>query len=292
MQTRTFVVGLNQNFTLPYADSKWNTETFYGPTNTSVGNHYIFALWTYPANTLSYIMYAIDDGELLDNKVSAKFFNFALTSTFTGQAMSAHVCQVGTNITYNMAFNFFHNNGDMLAEDFFVVGNQTCLTLSISLYVGNFGTFVLAQNFTLTPDSFSYLSITGVVGSTTDVIQIGSSASLPTLPACTETSYPTPPPATSSKTTPKPTVKAPSLGISTKCFIATAAFESPSHPSVWALRTFRDEYLSKTSLGNLFIEYYYSYSPPIADLIAESEFAKFVVRAILTPIVFIVQNIF
>ena len=45
------------------------------------------------------------------------------------------------------------------------------------------------------------------------------------------------------------------------CYIATMAYEDINHPKVQNFRDFRDDYLAKTVLGNLFIKYYYKYSP-------------------------------
>lgn len=45
------------------------------------------------------------------------------------------------------------------------------------------------------------------------------------------------------------------------CYIATMAYEDINHPKVQNFREFRDNYLSKTVLGNVFIKYYYKSSP-------------------------------
>jgi len=72
------------------------------------------------------------------------------------------------------------------------------------------------------------------------------------------------------------------------CFIATAAFGSADDENVWMLRKFRDETLLKYKVGQKFIEYYYDYSPPIADIIRENEIAKMIVRWILKCFIFII----
>jgi hypothetical protein len=74
------------------------------------------------------------------------------------------------------------------------------------------------------------------------------------------------------------------------CFIATAAFGSEMNSNVWVLRTFRDNYLKGTYFGEMFIHTYYSYSPTIANWIAQNEFARQVTRFFLYPIIFLVQN--
>jgi hypothetical protein len=56
-------------------------------------------------------------------------------------------------------------------------------------------------------------------------------------------------------------------------------------PHVVALRQFRDQYLERTGLGRAFIRLYYRYSPPVAAVIAEHEWLRFLVRMLLTPLV-------
>ncbi|MDX1812032.1 MAG: YncE family protein [Gammaproteobacteria bacterium] len=70
------------------------------------------------------------------------------------------------------------------------------------------------------------------------------------------------------------------------CFIATAAYGSYLEPHVKTLRKFRDEYLLTNSAGKAFVEFYYEYSPPIANIIAKHESLRFITRVLLTPVVY------
>ena len=71
------------------------------------------------------------------------------------------------------------------------------------------------------------------------------------------------------------------------CFIATAAFGSDLEPHVYLLKQFRDQILLPKQWGKQFVSLYYKYSPPVADMIAQHEFLKGVVRGMLYPLLFL-----
>src|SRR4030042_401903 len=74
------------------------------------------------------------------------------------------------------------------------------------------------------------------------------------------------------------------------CFIATAAYGTPTAVEIDELRRFRDEYLRESSLGNEFIKFYYENSPPIAKFISEHEILRVIVReGVVEPVVKIVE---
>ncbi len=70
------------------------------------------------------------------------------------------------------------------------------------------------------------------------------------------------------------------------CFIGTAAFGSPLDPHVGILKSFRDRHLAQHSMGRKLIEYYYRYSPEIAEYIKEHKNLKLIIRYSLIPVVF------
>ncbi|MGD8371667.1 MAG: hypothetical protein PVI19_08985, partial [Syntrophobacterales bacterium] len=69
------------------------------------------------------------------------------------------------------------------------------------------------------------------------------------------------------------------------CFIATAAYGSSVGPHVELLRDFRDRFLLENDIGKSFVNLYYTYSPPIADYIADHDALRLVVRWSLLPVV-------
>ncbi len=72
------------------------------------------------------------------------------------------------------------------------------------------------------------------------------------------------------------------------CLIATAAFGSELAPQVQQLRELRNNIILSTKSGTAFMtgfnQFYYSFSPTIADLERESPVFKEVVRLTLTPL--------
>ncbi|MGQ9545695.1 MAG: InlB B-repeat-containing protein [Dehalococcoidia bacterium] len=75
------------------------------------------------------------------------------------------------------------------------------------------------------------------------------------------------------------------------CFIATAAYGSPTAEQIGVLREFRDVVLLRNALGCQFVGLYYRLSPPIANVIARNELLRAVVRGLLIdPIVWVVRT--
>lgn len=83
---------------------------------------------------------------------------------------------------------------------------------------------------------------------------------------------------------PKNRAKDPSVKVS-KCYIATAVYGSYDAPQVLVLRRFRDEVLSKSLPGRVFIRTYYAVSPPAARRLENAGRMNRLVRRILDKIV-------
>jgi len=87
-------------------------------------------------------------------------------------------------------------------------------------------------------------------------------------------------------TTDKSSTPSPSGG----CFIATAAYGTPTAEQIDVLREFRDVVLLESTAGSQFVALYYQLSPPVADFISGSSFLRTLVRELLVdPIVWVVE---
>ena len=76
------------------------------------------------------------------------------------------------------------------------------------------------------------------------------------------------------------------------CFIATAVYGSPYENEVLILKKFRDNWLMKYKLGEIFVKLYYWFSPPIANLIAKSNSLRRITKSILIiPLLKIVNSL-
>jgi hypothetical protein len=78
--------------------------------------------------------------------------------------------------------------------------------------------------------------------------------------------------------------------LSQGCFIATAAYGTPTAEQINVLREFRDVVLLQNSAGSKLVALYYRLSPPIADFIAGNELLRTLVREFLVdPLVWIIE---
>ena len=72
------------------------------------------------------------------------------------------------------------------------------------------------------------------------------------------------------------------------CLIATAAFGSEMAPQIQFLREIRDNTVLQTEYGSMFMagfnQFYYSFSPTIADYERENSTFKESVKLMLTPL--------
>ena len=69
------------------------------------------------------------------------------------------------------------------------------------------------------------------------------------------------------------------------CFIATEAYDNTIEPYINVLREFRDRFLLANRVGKILVDFYYTYSPPVADFIENNDGLRAIAHAILLPIV-------
>lgn len=75
------------------------------------------------------------------------------------------------------------------------------------------------------------------------------------------------------------------LNKKSSCYIATVVYGNPFSPEVIAFKKFRDNVLMNSFLGNLFLNLYYFFSPPISRYLYDKKtFNKLIKRLILNPI--------
>ena len=79
-------------------------------------------------------------------------------------------------------------------------------------------------------------------------------------------------------------------GKDVKCFIAAAVYGSRHADEIRILREFRDSHLLSSTLGRQFVQLYYRYSPPIAELLRENEVLKCSVRSFLNLIILFIES--
>ena len=74
------------------------------------------------------------------------------------------------------------------------------------------------------------------------------------------------------------------------CFIATAAYGSPMDSRLDVLRRFRDEHMLTNGPGQAMVAFYYRHSPELADFIAERDWLRAIVRGMLAPVIFSIEQ--
>lgn len=76
---------------------------------------------------------------------------------------------------------------------------------------------------------------------------------------------------------------------SSGCYIATMAYGSYEHPQVLELRKFRDNTLSKSSIGKGFIKTYYKYSPRLVENLKDKPLVNKTIKSILNIVIRIIK---
>ena len=112
-------------------------------------------------------------------------------------------------------------------------------------------------------------------------------------PSPTASPSPTSSPSPTATPSPTPTETTTEKKGESRCIIATSTFGSELAPEVQFLRGFRENVALKTFAGSQFMRvfnaWYYSFSPPVAAVIASNEPLKAVMRPVLLPLLKILQ---
>jgi hypothetical protein len=95
---------------------------------------------------------------------------------------------------------------------------------------------------------------------------------------------------TSSPTSSSSSTTSTSNNGSSGCYIATMAYGNYDHPQVLELRTFRDEFLSKSYLGRNFIKLYYRYSPLLVEKLKDKTKTNDIIRTLLDQFIKIIKK--
>jgi hypothetical protein len=82
----------------------------------------------------------------------------------------------------------------------------------------------------------------------------------------------------------------PKVGEVSACFVATAAYGTAMANEVEMLRHFRDSMLRSTVIGELAVETYYTFGPPVAGVVGESDLLRQAARDLLAPLVRVVRG--
>jgi len=89
---------------------------------------------------------------------------------------------------------------------------------------------------------------------------------------------------------PGPRYKPTTTSMKAGCYIATAVYGSYDAPEVLTLKNFRDDVLTKSILGRLFVKLYYFFSPPIANKLKYANRINKIVKNLLNRIVMKINN--
>jgi len=157
------------------------------------------------------------------------------------------------------------------------IGTATLtVTTAATATIGDYTLKVTGVSGTLTHTADVSVSISAAATTTTTTT---TPTTTTTTPTTTATTTPT------TTTTPSPTATPPPGG----CLVATATYGSELSPEVQFLRGFRDQQVLSTFAGSGFMKafnaWYYSFSPSVADFIANNPTVRGAMKILLYPLV-------
>jgi hypothetical protein len=224
------------------------------------------------------------------------FHNFAVIQGATvNQAAPLTVTSTVTNTTTTTTTT--SSVSTTLSETTSVVTSYGYVTRSGTTTTTSLVTSVLTSEFTsvftsvltsVVTSVFTSLSTTGSLTVTTTLTSMGTTTIRTTNTVIRATTVASPTTMTVTTTNVQPYVPP---NPTTRCVIATAAYGSELAPEVVYMRHVRDDLIGSSSLGKTLVtgfnEFYYSWSPALADWIGESAFLRAAFRILLLPLVMI-----
>ena len=69
------------------------------------------------------------------------------------------------------------------------------------------------------------------------------------------------------------------------CFVASVAYDDPNHPDVMFLRSYRENVLRNSKIGQTFITWYWKNGPKLAIVIAKSTFLRKAAKLLVSGLV-------
>ena len=179
-------------------------------------------------------------------------------------------------------YNFDHEKGKLtLYLDSNLENNLGEIIIPQKLLGGNFTFYLDAQEIlpkTKTSEKISFITLnfTGIGNHTLDIIKINNSDEEIKIDEKEENNS-------------SPSLQTnPSLGGG--CLIATATFGSELSPQVQQLRELRDNSILQTQSGSIFMnsfnDFYYSFSPTVADYERANPIFQETVKVLITPMIY------
>ncbi len=204
--------------------------------------------------------------------VSTAAFDFNVDASPPSQASNQ-----GQSVTYGVTVTLTSGAGQIVDLSIAGLPADTTYTFSPASGTPTYASTLTVQTSSSTPTGSFALTISGSGGGITRSKTVTLQVNPATITTTTATTTPT------TTTTPSPT---PPPG---GCLIATATYGSELSPEVQFLRGFRDRQVLATFAGSEFMEafnaWYYSFSPSVANFIANNPTVRVAVKILLYPLI-------
>jgi hypothetical protein len=211
------------------------------------------------------------------------------TSSTTGGAPLMYI----SVYTYPLAFGSPQGGGAYPLESVITISVDNVPGYTFTKWQRDGIDYTSQQSFTYTVDAPRTFTAIFQVNSSISLTGVAQSTST-TYTANSEVETQTATSRVTSSARASPQVVPLSTNPSSKCIIATAAYDSEMAPEVVYMRYVRDSLIGSTPTGktlrDAFNAFYYSWSPPVAAAIARSSDLQALFRILLLPIIAIVHT--